>query len=118
MTGESLPPMTLFHKVVLALSFLLMVSLSPLICLGRSAAFIPNTWFNLARPLVWLGVAVLILAALAVRIHLMKEPKHPFSKKSLVFVVFGYTPVDDQFPASGCKDVQHWGREEGKPDAH
>jgi len=79
--------LTTLHKSVAVFALLLLASLGIVAYLGRSAPFIPKAWFNIAGFLVWMGAAVLILAAIALRMHFMKEPKDSFSSNSLVFIV-------------------------------
>jgi hypothetical protein len=81
--------------------------ISAVIFYGRSALFVPHAWFNMARPLVWLATSVLLLAAIAVRMHVMKDPKNTFSTHSLLFVaasaLLGYIdPAQPQWkPSAG-----------------
>lgn len=63
-------------------------SIGVVIALGRSSLFVPHTWLNTARPLVWLGVSVLMISAIAVRTHFMKDSQASFSRNSLLFIVF------------------------------
>ncbi|HHA2532452.1 TPA: hypothetical protein ACOEBE_000038 [Stenotrophomonas maltophilia] len=62
-------------------------SLGVVIIFGRSSLFVPHAWLNAAQPLVWLGVSVLTIAAIAVRMHFIRDPQNSFSKHSLLFIV-------------------------------
>lgn len=80
--------MTASAKPIILVPLLCAVSsLAVVIVLGRSSLFVPHAWLNTARPLVWLGVSVLMIAAFAVRMHFIKDPQNSFSKHSLLFIV-------------------------------
>lgn len=72
---------------VLAVLAALIAAIALVIVAGRSSLFVPHAWWNVARSVLWLVVSALALAALAIRIHYMSEPKASFSKHGVLFVV-------------------------------
>ncbi|HIE4190501.1 TPA: hypothetical protein ACXM51_003222 [Stenotrophomonas maltophilia] len=78
--------MTASPKPIILVPLLCAVSsLGVVIVLGRSSLFVPHAWLNTARPLIWLGVSALMIAAFALRMHFIKDPKNSFSKHFLPF---------------------------------
>ncbi|GEM_PF-1467123 len=85
-SDHSRPQLTVLHNSAAVFALLLLASLGIVAYLGRSTPFTPKAWFNIASLLVWLGTAALILAAIAIRMHFMKEPKGSFSRNSLMII--------------------------------
>jgi len=53
---------------------------------GRTTLFVPHAWLSATLPLVWLGVSVLTISAIALRMYFIRDPQNTFSKNTLLFV--------------------------------